>query len=403
MLLDLGGTDHVAQARLLPQAIKHVRSNSDEFQQAWHYMGRSGMAKAELLDDLLKIEGAKGKPLLKMMRGISKVAGKPGGIYQREEFIGKFIKYLHMREKGAVPLQAVKEANKWLFDYGDLAAWERTYARRVMPFYTFPRKAIPRVLEAMADNPLGFAKYPLLMESMQKYSMAKLDMSEKDFAQIKEDLPEYMQRGSYMLLPYRDANGEIRFFDWTYVLPWGEIADAHTRGLRVAVSNPFLQLINDIFIYNKNSFTGKEIVLDTDTPAEKTAKRFAHFVKTMVPSLSPGGIYWNKLAEAMKGEKRLYPVGTEKKRLLPETVAHTVFGLRSQPIEPVEQQQWRMRDKRNQMKELRSKVMRLYNQKMQDKISDQEYQKKSLQYQAQMRRLFMPKNPEMELLFKTQR
>lgn len=49
--------------------------------------------------------------------------------------------------------EAGKRVNKWNIDYADLTPFERNVMKRVVPFYTFYRKALPLMIESMATKP----------------------------------------------------------------------------------------------------------------------------------------------------------------------------------------------------------------------------------------------------------
>lgn len=385
VLLDLSGTGHAQQAKLLAQLAKEIKGNTKEWQNIRKYFGRTTLATGELMDDLLKQVRTKDTGLRwavnRINSRLSKISKKPAQIYEHEEIIAKGIKYLEQRNKGRTVIQSVKEGNKWLFDYGDLTRWEKLIARRIMPFYTFPRKAIPRVIEAAAKNPYTLAKYPLMAWTLQKYSMAKLEITDADYGKLQKTLPDYMKQGSYLLMPYRDANGDLRFLDWTYLIPWGNIAEIQSRGtMDVFFSNPMIQFVGDIQ-RNKSSFTDREIWKGTDTKQEKTYKGLEHFWKMATPSLSPKGLYWDKLKEAALGTPSKYG----KKRLMPETVAHTVFGVRTQPIDVKQQKRWRHWEKQGKIKELKAKLRDIAIRRNKGNITDEEYKQRKKQYLGQIK------------------
>lgn len=388
ILLDLSGTDHIAQPKLLVRALKEMKANSKEFQKAQKYFARTTLMSGELLDDMLRTtQVAKGTGLRKSINSynaiIGKMVGKPAQVYQQEEFLFKFMKYLEQRDKGKSIIGAVQEGNKWLFDYGDLSRFEKVVARRVMPFYTFPRKALPRVIEAAADRPLTLAKYPLLAWAEEKYALNKLEITDKDYAQIQKVLPEYMQRGSYLLMPWRDANNDLQFFDWTYIVPWGELFDVQDRGLAGAlITNPLFQIVADL-TRNKSGWSGREIYDETDTPEEKTFKQMVHTWQTAVPSLMYRGIYWDKLYESATGK----PSKMGKVRPLGPAIAHTIFGLRAQPIDVTQQQQFRLMEKRRQVNELEGKIRDIIIREASGNIEEGEYTKRRDQYLKQIETL----------------
>lgn len=388
ILLDLSGMGYAEQAKYAGRVFKEYRANSIEYQTAKRYFARTTLIKGEILDDILRTtRQAKGAGI---ERGINAIRSgtkwltkKPSQMYQHEEFVNKFMKYLQQRDRGKSVIDSVLEANKWLFDYGDLTKWEVNIARRVMPFYTFPRKALPRVLEAAATRPYTLAKYPLLAKMTTQYSLAKLNLTNKDYEEIQKVLPDYMKQGSYILMPYRDENNDLRFFDWTYIIPWGTLAEIQERGpLDIFYTNPLVQLVGDVK-RNKSSWTDKEIWKETDTQEEKTFKSLQHIWTSLTPSLAPKGLYWDKLAEAATGK----PSRIGKVRPIPETVAHTVFGLRTQAIDVREQQKWRLIEKSKKLKEFRSKLFNITQRKMTGNISVEEYDKLKEQYKKQIKKL----------------
>ena len=391
VLLDMSGMGYGEQAKYAAKAFRHYKANTKDYQLAKKHFARTTVVRGELFDDILRTskeaenEGI-GKIVSAVNKSVTRISKKPAAMYQHEEFINKFMKYLQMKDKGATSQKAIAAANKWLFDYGDLAAWEKNIARRIMPFYTFPRKALPRVAEAMAVRPHTIAKYPLMAHVMTNYSLNKLELSEKDYAQIQKTLPDYMKNGSYVLMPYRDDNGDLRFFDWTYIVPWGEIAEVQERGpLKSVVTNPIVQVVGDIQ-RNKASWSGQEIWKETDTPREKYAKQLLYTWQAAAPSLAYKGIYWDKLSEAVMG-RPLKSIEKDKFRLLPETVAHTIFGLRTQAIDPQRQQMFYLYDKKSQAMELGGKMRDVIIRLNSGNIEQKEYEKLMKQYTQQIERL----------------
>jgi hypothetical protein len=393
ILLDLSGMDHIAQTKYMTSALNHIRKGSAEYNTAKQYFMRTSLVSGELFDDMLKgLDATKGQGgFQQVVRAINSATGKvsyaPSQVYQAEEFMGKFMKYLQMREQGASVTAAVTEAEKWLFDYGDLAGWEKNIARRIMPFYTFPRKALPRVLEAAANRPHVIAKYPMIAKAMMQTSLYSLDIGEKDWAFIEENLPSYMDNGNYILMPYRDENGDLRFLDWTYLVPWGELYEANERGiLKAGITNPLFQLVADIRA-NKSGWTDQQIYDDAipveeQTPAyrkEQNLKKMLYVWQGLVPSLAYKGIYWDKLYGAATGK-----TARGKDMLLPETIAHTLFGMRTQAVDPEEQQRWRLMEMMDGFDELRGNMYRIAIQRSRGDITEDEYTKKWEVYMDQM-------------------
>lgn len=85
----------------------------------------------------------------------------PLGYYgnQNIENVSRAALYIARREQGWAPVEALAEVNKYLFDYGDLTAFEQKFLRRNMLFYTFTRKNIPLMMNSVVDHPKFLVNY----------------------------------------------------------------------------------------------------------------------------------------------------------------------------------------------------------------------------------------------------
>lgn len=377
-----GGFGEVDQIRRMPGTIRQMQKGSEEWQYAKRYFRGSNLVTGEVLDDLLRVREAGTKTAaqrgiaganeaLSWLAGSSssllgKVTGGSAKVYQAEEAVNKFNRYLWRRGQGWSRERSIVDANKWGIDYSDLSALEKNVARRVMPFYTFPRKVIPLLVEAARDNPYAVAKYPMMASLMTKYSLAKLQLTDKDFDQIAKIAPDAMKDGGFILMPYRDANGDLRLFDWTFNVPWGPLADLQSRGpLETVVSNPIVQIAGDI-MRNKSSWTDRPIFNEkTDPWRVKGAKAVLYAWQSLAPPLMPdvipgeqystGGGYWGKLYDALTGTPKM--MGPRlKQQPIPETIGQTLLGLRTQPMDVKMSQYWKIRDVLEGSKEISAEM-----------------------------------------------
>lgn len=70
------------------------------------------------------------------------------------EDYGRMVSYINFITQGYSPKQAAKKVNEVLFDYKrGLTQFERSVVRRIVPFYTFQRFAIPFVMKKMMETP----------------------------------------------------------------------------------------------------------------------------------------------------------------------------------------------------------------------------------------------------------
>lgn len=75
--------------------------------------------------------------------------------------------FIDQLNKGKSLDDAGDMVRKTLFDYSDLSEFEKRYAKRIMPFYTWSRKNIPAQLEAAMKHPDRAQKLNILVGNMQ--------------------------------------------------------------------------------------------------------------------------------------------------------------------------------------------------------------------------------------------
>lgn len=80
-------------------------------------------------------------------------AGKTGRGVENNARLALFMDQL---KKGADPAEAARHVKKYLFDYQDLTLFEKNVMRRIIPFYTWTRKAFPLMAETFIKDPNKF-------------------------------------------------------------------------------------------------------------------------------------------------------------------------------------------------------------------------------------------------------
>lgn len=88
------------------------------------------------------------------------------------------------------PLLAAQRTKMFLFDYQNLSNFERTFLRRIVPFYTFTRKNLELQLRAMFTTPGRIAQEIRAVKSIGDYMGAE-QLSDEERAM----LPQWMQQG----------------------------------------------------------------------------------------------------------------------------------------------------------------------------------------------------------------
>jgi len=224
-------------------------------------------------------------------------------LYKGEEQLFKLAKYIHnTRSLGLTREEAIKDALKWTFNYGEVSKGVRVLRSTTTPFITYTSKALPRIIETALHHPIRLTKYLVGFEAMQQNSLAKMNISEEDWESARAQLPDYLKKGSIVLMPYKDAEGRLVFADFTYTLPWGDISEAGRLGMAAKIlQNPVATLLFDLG-RNSNALN-MPVWYEFDSPNVKLMKVMKHIGMTLMPSMTPGfGTNYDALHRAFQDE-----------------------------------------------------------------------------------------------------
>ena len=130
---------------------------------------------------------------------------------QMNENMARWALWIDRMEKGASPMAARSSTIQWHYDYRQLTDFERGVMRRMMPFYSWTRYNMPRMVMAMIENPAKFARLPDVKEAVESLSEGMRDLPTPDYYDevqafqiplIHNDKPMFAQ----MDLPVMDLN-----------------------------------------------------------------------------------------------------------------------------------------------------------------------------------------------------
>lgn len=231
VLLNLSGVPiHMVGPRMY-QAAREMLNNGPYYQIAKKYgVGKGTFSEQELFainDDLRKLETSELSGFMgwrKIARAYLRIEKGASDLHGKMEEWGKVAKIIDaMQREGMSENDAVREANKWLFDYSEAV----TFVKRArqsplgMPFLTFHYKVLPLLYEIIRKHPTRLLPYIALAYTVPALVAAGNDISEDDAEALRKALSSNLRRKSSMyLLPYKDDAGRWQFVDMGYFMPW---------------------------------------------------------------------------------------------------------------------------------------------------------------------------------------
>lgn len=163
---------------------------------------------------------------------------------------------------------AVYRVNMYKFDYGALTAFERKFMKRIIPFYTYTRKAFPALMEAMVTSPRNMARLSRMME--------KLGGSGENFDSML--LPDYIREAGYVTLK-DEENPWI--FESSFLpigvlgsMSWDEDMNEGSREW-MAMASPLVKALPEL-AFKREHFSNRAI----DNNLEYLAKQFGPYNPT---------------------------------------------------------------------------------------------------------------------------
>ena len=346
----------------------------------------------EIGDMLTALEKAEGTNMFMKMRNAMKfITQKTGNVYQAEEQWSKMALYIAKRKAGWEPLKAAKHAEKWLFNYREVPYFiDVLRGSRVggglgallsaaYPFVTFSYKAAPRMVE------IAWKNTPQLTKWMKMYRGIEQFTDEETLEKQKELLPDYMQKGMYLRLPFKDEAGREQYFDLNFILPWGDIGEV---GRTLTPNHPFWNVVYAL-ILNKHPL-GWEIVKLGSTKQEAREAITDYLYKAMMPSLSPeipgvtrGGYSYDRLASAFRGELDY----NEKARSVKAAIFSSIFGLKTIPVDMLEAKERKESETEGKIRDIQARIRNLYRLEKRKIIDRKEFIEKMEQYQKKIKEL----------------
>jgi len=182
------------------------------------------------------------------LRGGVKAAAYVENRFRLAAFIDSIVKG-HVEVKGGVVLSgfdaAAMNMKKIFYDYSDLSAFERSWLRRVIPFYSWSRHNIPRMLETLMTDPI---KHYRMAEFFHQVEVGVTDGEPVG----ENDLPDWIrqrfglivqktEQGNYVV---KTGDGFLPMIDAYKMLGGVGIVKMVQDGLTPFIKTPIEQLTN---------------------------------------------------------------------------------------------------------------------------------------------------------------
>lgn len=346
----------IANVKAYYNSLVNMKNKSDTFKEFISKVGGSDFTEQELrvLESTLADSRSMAESWLKFFNKLPPIRGAEK-IYSATETFAKFAKYEHNLALGMDKNEAIVDAVNATFNYSDVTPFIRGLRETVVPFATFASKMLQATPRIMVEHPIRAAKYVLIPWLLTQQALSNLKVTNEEFEQTKKLLPEYMQKGTFMLLPARDAKGRLQLFDLTWWLPGLGNTDITTfADPKQWISNPIYNIIMDLRA-NQKGLTTAPIYNDFDAPEIKLGKVFNYIYQSFFPTWMPSVTGMLPGVSALDSAIPLAPAGVNWKGVLdymhekegaltPPQIAAGTLGLK---ITPVEEELLRIRKEKN--------------------------------------------------------
>ncbi len=300
--------------------------------------GFYGIEIQKMLNPALELAAKQNNPLLMAWEIVRRGDNYMKRLYQVEDDIFRMAVFKDRIDKGLTPDEAAQEAKEWLIDYDISAEWIQKARNSVLPFSSYPYRALGRIAKTAATKPWKLAKYYALYMSINALSSA-LGGGGDDERKERAVMPEYGKGKTWfgsekmIKMPFKDAFGQPLYFDISRKVPGADIFDTTEKGalpfpIVFSLGGP-LDIAFSLY-KNRDSFTGKDITSKTDTAGEVAGKVADYLYKQYMPNnpIMPFSYSQQKIVDAFKGR----PDAIGRQYSVPSAIASTV-GFKTTPID----------------------------------------------------------------------
>lgn len=296
------------------------------------------------LGSMKSVEGVISSRLGKLAK-MAQTVGKPVGWYRKkmqtwyeaEDAIFKLMAFMESRKAGATPEQSVAYAERYFFNYNDMPPGIEMVKRTAIPFVSYAYRAAPMLVHTAMTRPdLMLLPAALYMgANMLGYAMSGGDEEEE-----RKAMPDYMKGWSAatltpkaIRLPFNMDDRPV-FYDISRRVPMGDLFDVNNQLGGAPIPQPLmpghpLLSLTVALLYNKDTFTGKELTKKSDTFGEALQARVGYTYRQVMPNavFVPGSYSFNQALDGIASA-----TGTDIDLLLAQYTGTTKSG---DPVNPI--------------------------------------------------------------------
>ncbi|KKM88933.1 hypothetical protein LCGC14_1253780, partial [marine sediment metagenome] len=321
---------------------------------------------------------------------VRKAVAFPAEVYQGSERYFKTAVFIKAREAGKSVDAAARKAEEALFNYSDIPPWVKHAKRWVSPFITFQYKMLTQFGKTLIRKPWKIGMISAAMYGMEEYARAKLGESDIEAEKKRELLPPWQQTkvlgvGPYahIRMPFQDKWGNDLYFDASYILPYGQLAEKWGQSpfKRIVMpTNPVFQMAA-AFYANKDPFTGREIYDEVlDSGLQVLGKHLEYAYKEIAPPLAPGGHNFNKLKTGFQNSFMGKDVldWADRPVEFSTAVMSTLLGIKLGPANEKKLREFEVKTARRVRSKVSAEIGWLKKQYQRNEITIDEYRKQKI-------------------------
>ena len=225
----------------------------------------------------------------------AQVVGKAIDAYQIEDEVFRLAAFIKAKEDGKTDAEAGKFAKRAFLDYDITAPWINALRQTILPFVAFPYRAIPMMAETAAHRPWKVMKMMMIAGSLNALVYALLGGSGDEDRERKVLPPEKSGKiwgiiPKLIRMPWNHGDAPV-FLDIRRFVIVGDVLDTEQSHSAIPLL-PFLNPAGPLatvseLVFNRSSFTGRDITKETDTTKEVTLNVLDHLYKSFMPNI-PG-------------------------------------------------------------------------------------------------------------------